>query len=47
MAVLAGQFPQKYSNVKSVSFHAMMVMAFVFLLVTTALPIIFFSYYEE
>ena len=32
---------------KSVSFHTMMLTAFVFLLVTTALPIIFFSYYED
>ena len=32
---------------KSVSFHAMMLTAFVFLLVATALPIIFFSYYEN
>ena len=37
----------KSSRFKSVSFHAMMLMAFAFLLVTTALPIIFFSYYEN
>ena len=47
MAVLAGQFPQKYSNVKGLSFHVAMVAAFVFLLVITVLPIIFFGYYQE
>ncbi len=32
---------------KSVSFHAMMLTAFVFLLLAAALPIIFFSYHED
>ena len=32
---------------KSVSFHVAMVAAFVFLLVTTALPIILFGYYQD
>ncbi len=32
---------------KSVSFHTMMLTAFIFLLITTALPIIFFSFYED
>ncbi len=32
---------------KSVSFHIMILMTFVFLLVATALPIIFLSYYKD
>jgi adenylate cyclase len=39
--------PVKPPKFKSVSFYAMMVIAFVFLLVASALPIILFSYYQD
>ncbi len=47
MPALAEQSAQRPFNLKSVSFHVTMVVAFVCLLATAALPIILFGYYES
>jgi adenylate cyclase len=40
-------FPVRPPKFKSISIHAMMVIAFVFLLVASTVPIILFSYYQD